>query len=79
MTTRQNAPARWALALLGAALLAGCGQEASNSAPAEAAASASKLLTEDAARTLERRSRQPVSLDALRPLDKNGDLAALGG
>ena len=43
MTTRQNAPARWALALLGAALLAGCGQEASNSAPAEAAASASKL------------------------------------
>ena len=43
MTTRQNAPARWALALLGAALLAACGQEASNSAPAEAAASASKL------------------------------------
>lgn len=37
------------------------------------------VLTEDAARTLERRSRQPVSLDALRPLDKNGDLAALGG
>ena len=37
MTTRQNAPARLALALLGAALLAGCGQEASNSAPAEAA------------------------------------------
>ena len=23
--------------------------------------------------------KQPVSLDALRPLDKNGDLAALGG
>ncbi|MEE3109771.1 MAG: hypothetical protein VX323_06980, partial [Pseudomonadota bacterium] len=31
------------------------------------------------ARDRQRRSRQPVSLDALRPLDKNGDLAAFGG
>ena len=46
MIRRQNAPARWALALLSAALLAGCGQEASNSAPAEAAASTSKLSAE---------------------------------
>ena len=43
MTRRQNAPARWALALLGAALLAGCGQEASKSAPAEAAANTGQL------------------------------------
>jgi chemotaxis protein MotB len=35
------------------------------------------VLTEEAARTLEQRSRQPVSLEALRPLDKNGDLVGL--
>jgi PQQ-dependent dehydrogenase (methanol/ethanol family) len=46
MTTRQNTPSRWAIALLGTALLTACGQDASNSALAEPTASTGKLSAE---------------------------------